>query len=306
MRKYLNIINEAAVRLSYEHDGFPTELHDQSDVVKAIKGEHISHETMITIFRDGEKPTLLPAADVPEIAKHLPTPAKERQVLTVTSTLETIRTTDIRTKEGAQQMLDALHRLVLSVDHFVGHDISMTGAMNKAISRAETLFPRDIDHLMKDQQALRKIKNGLNLIRAALSRENIVMENQIAETYATDAWSDEEKLRQAGCNCQTPAPQPSSLGHGSVSCQTCNRAWIRPMWDGPEPSEQEVRQTVEWMSRDAKKFMASPDFTDSVEYEQDVEAFVCSDPSWVTDEEKDLTPLGRAVRRYLRAHPELI
>lgn len=70
--------------------------------------------------------------------------------------------------------------------------------------------------------------------------------------------------------------------------------------------EQEAAERIKWMSRQARRFMgAEPAFDASLEYESDVDGLVACHPNWVSESD-DLTPLGREVRRQLKAAPDLI
>jgi len=63
--------------------------------------------------------------------------------------------------------------------------------------------------------------------------------------------------------------------------------------------EIEAAERIKDMSRAVRSWFAS-DFFDSIEYENDVFAFVNTHPTLVSEDE-DLTPLGREVYRQIKA-----
>lgn len=65
-----------------------------------------------------------------------------------------------------------------------------------------------------------------------------------------------------------------------------------------------AQEKVKWMSREARRFMASPDWFETVDYESDVADLLLCHPSDASDDQ--LTTLGSEVRVLLLANPSLV
>ena len=194
MRKFMNIVESAASTLVYERDGFPREMHNEAEVQEAIAAGFVTPDTPITVYQRGvERPTMMKASRVPEIAKHFPSaqsdhspppPASKR--IHVTRALEIIHTADISNEIGAQHVLDALHSVCDSVLQWVENRGEVALAARKAVGEAKTYFPRDANALMSNPHALRNIRDGLGIIRQALQPYQVVMEAE----QPTEDWYD--------------------------------------------------------------------------------------------------------------------
>lgn len=203
-------------------------------------------------------------------------------------------------------LLKDLAMLCETILEWCEHRGEVSMAMKQAVMQAKAYFPQTVEMCMTNPHVPRNVRDGIQLIRDELKNFNVVLEGKHHE-------SEGAKLKKAVKDAQARYEADDSEENRKALLSAIRN---QETWEGADralASERKelnesisAEEKVKWMSRQAKRFMAAePDFDASIEYESDLDGLVLQHPSWVTSED-DLTPLGKAVRSYLKAHPHLI